>query len=68
MQEKNMPVTQERRKNEMVFNNGVKHSVCPQTFPLLLAFAQGMNAFALCPGCWFRGEKAKLHIFCKEEL
>lgn len=52
----------------MAFNNGVMHSVHIQTSPLLLAFAWGVNAFALCPGCRFEGEKAKLHIFCKEEL
>ena len=43
----------------MAFNNGVTHSVHVQTSPFLLAFAQEVNAFALCPGCRFGGEKAK---------
>lgn len=52
----------------MAFNNGATRSAHMQTSPLSLAFAQGVDASALCPGCRFGGEKAKLHIFCKEEL
>lgn len=52
----------------MSFDNGVMQSVHIQPSFLSLALAQGVNAFALCPGCRFGGEKAKLHILCKEEL
>lgn len=52
----------------MLFDNGVMQSVHMHLSLLSLALVQGVNAFALCPGCRFGGEKAKLHLLCKEEL
>lgn len=46
-----------RRQSKM------KQDVHIQTAPFFLAFMQGVNAFALCACCRFRGEKAKLHVF-----
>lgn len=46
-----------RRQNKM------KQGVRIQTTPFFLAFMQGVNAFALCACCRFRGEAAKLHVF-----
>lgn len=58
-----------RKKKEWnVIWHGVMQSMHIQPSLLSLALVQGVNAFALCPGCRFGGKKAKLHILCREEL